>query len=139
MSELGLNDVLDAYDAFDTPVVAALHGTALGGGLEVALTSHWRLAAPSARVGLPEVQPSACSRVAVPVEWFKDQILTRHVILSRQVHLGLLPGAGGTQRLPRIVGMEAACEIMVSGRMLSMKEALERGIIDSLVEVRSHD
>jgi 3-hydroxyacyl-CoA dehydrogenase len=86
------------------PVVAAIHGTALGGGLEVALCAHYRVAVPSARVGLPEVA------------------------------LGLLPGAGGTQRLPRIVGVEAALDMVTSGRHVPAKQALAMGLVDELVE-----
>ena len=84
------------------PVVAAIHGTALGGGFEAALVCNYRIAVLSAKVGLPEV------------------------------HLGLLPGAGGTQRLPRLVGAEAALEIMGGGKPLSAKRALELGMIDAL-------
>ena len=81
-----LPETLDAMEASDKPVVAAIHGTALGGGCEVALACHYRVAVPSARLGLPEV------------------------------NLGLLPGAGGTQRLPRVVGVETALSMMTSGR-----------------------
>jgi 3-hydroxyacyl-CoA dehydrogenase len=81
-----LFDVQDMMENAKVPVVAAIHGTALGGGLEVALCAHYRVAVPSARLGLPEVA------------------------------LGLLPGAGGTQRLPRVVGVETALEMMTSGR-----------------------
>ena len=83
-------------------VVSAMHGTALGGGLEVALSSHYRIAVPSAKMGLPEV------------------------------NLGILPGAGGTQRLPRVAGTEAALEMITSGRHVSASEALEKGIIDRI-------
>lgn len=86
------------------PVVSAIHGTALGGGLEVALGTHYRIAVPSAKIGLPEV------------------------------HLGVIPGAGGTQRLPRITGAEKAIEIITSGRHLSAAEALELGILDEIAE-----
>ncbi|MGV3478641.1 MAG: 3-hydroxyacyl-CoA dehydrogenase NAD-binding domain-containing protein [Sphingobium sp.] len=86
------------------PVVAAIHGTALGGGLELALVAHYRIAVPSAKVGLPEVK------------------------------LGLLPGAGGTQRLPRIVGVEAALEIITSGRQVPAREAHATGLIDALAD-----
>ena len=86
------------------PVVAAIHGTALGGGLEVALCAHYRVAVPSARCGLPEV------------------------------NLGLLPGAGGTQRLPRIVGAEKALEMMTSGQHVPAKACLAMGLVDELVE-----
>ena len=85
------------------PVVAAIHGTALGGGLEVALACHYRVAVPSARLGLPEV------------------------------NLGLLPGAGGTQRLPRVVGVETALEMMTSGRHAPASEALKSGLVDEIV------
>ena len=84
------------------PVVAAIHGTALGGGFEAALVCHYRIAVLSAKVGLPEV------------------------------HLGLIPGAGGTQRLPRLVGAEAALEIIGGGKPLSAMRALELGMIDAL-------
>jgi 3-hydroxyacyl-CoA dehydrogenase len=86
------------------PVIAAIHGTALGGGLEVALCAHYRVAVPSARLGLPEV------------------------------NLGLLPGAGGTQRLPRIAGVEKALEMMTSGRHAPASEALAMGLVDEIVE-----
>ncbi|MBP7624562.1 MAG: enoyl-CoA hydratase/isomerase family protein [Xanthomonadales bacterium] len=92
------------------PVIAAIHGTALGGGLEVALTCHYRVAVPSAKCGLPEV------------------------------NLGLLPGAGGTQRLPRIVGVEKALEMMTSGQHVPAKQCQEMGLVDELVaegELRS--
>lgn len=82
------------------PVIAAIHGAALGGGLEVALSAHYRLAAPSAKLGLPEVQ------------------------------LGLLPGSGGTQRAPRLIGVKAALELMLSGRHAGAKEALSLGLVD---------
>jgi len=85
-------------------VVASMHGVSLGGGLEVALSAHYRIAQPSARVGLPEV------------------------------HLGLLPGAGGTQRLPRLTGAEPAIEMITSGRHVKASEALEMGIIDRVTE-----
>lgn len=86
------------------PVIAAIHGTALGGGLEVALTCHYRVAVPSAKCGLPEV------------------------------NLGLLPGAGGTQRLPRIVGAEKAVEMVTSGAHVGAKKCLEMGLVDELAE-----
>ena len=84
------------------PVIAAIHGTALGGGLEVALCAHYRVALASAKFGLPEV------------------------------NLGLLPGAGGTQRLPRLVGVPMALEMMTSGRHISSTEALDNGLIDDV-------
>ncbi|UVM12574.1 3-hydroxyacyl-CoA dehydrogenase NAD-binding domain-containing protein [Pseudomonas protegens] len=86
------------------PVVAAIQGVALGGGLEVALAAHYRLALGSARLGLPEVL------------------------------LGLLPGAGGTQRLPRLIGARAALDLMLSGRHLNAREALDLGVVDRLAE-----
>lgn len=99
-----LQDVQDMMENAPKPVVAAIHGTALGGGLEVALVAHYRVGVPSARFGLPEV------------------------------NLGLLPGAGGTQRLPRVAGPEKALEMMTSGRHAPAKEALAMGLIDELVE-----
>ena len=99
-----LYDVQAAIENSPKPVVAAIHGTALGGGLEVALTCHYRVAIPSARCGLPEV------------------------------NLGLLPGAGGTQRLPRVVGVEKALEMMTSGQHVPAKQCLEMGLVDELVE-----
>ena len=86
------------------PVIAAIHGTALGGGLEVALCAHYRVALSSAKFGLPEV------------------------------NLGLLPGAGGTQRLPRLVGVPMALEMMTSGRHISSTEALDNGLIDDVTD-----
>jgi 3-hydroxyacyl-CoA dehydrogenase len=86
------------------PVIAAIHGTALGGGLEVALTCHYRVAVPSARCGLPEV------------------------------NLGLLPGAGGTQRLPRIVGPEKALEMVTAGTHVAAPACKEMGLVDELAE-----
>jgi 3-hydroxyacyl-CoA dehydrogenase len=99
-----LADVELAIEAASKPVVAAIHGTALGGGLETALSCHYRVAVPSAKIGLPEVK------------------------------LGLLPGAGGTQRLPRLVGVEKALAMITSGEMIGAKAAVELGAIDALVE-----
>src|ERR1700687_2716906 len=99
-----LFEALNAIEGASLPVIAAIHGTALGGGLEVALTCHYRVAVPSARCGLPEV------------------------------NLGLLPGAGGTQRLPRIVGAQKALEMMTSGQHVPAKSCLEMGLVDELVE-----
>ena len=99
-----LFDVQEMMENAPKPVIAAIHGTALGGGLEVALVAHYRVAVPSARLGLPEV------------------------------NLGLLPGAGGTQRLPRVAGVEKALEMMTSGRHAPAKEALEMGLVDELAE-----
>src|SRR5467141_3807774 len=95
-----------SYDVLDDspkPVVAAIHGYALGGGLEMALACHYRVAVPSAKVGLPEVQ------------------------------IGILPGAGGTQRLPRIIGPKAALEMITSGRHVPAAEAEKLGIVDEVV------
>ncbi|SVA33890.1 uncharacterized protein METZ01_LOCUS86744 [marine metagenome] len=97
-----LFEALDMIENSNKPVIAAIHGTALGGGLEVALTCHYRIAIPSAKCGLPEVQ------------------------------LGLLPGAGGTQRLPRVVGVEKALQMVTSGQHVSAKECLEMGLVDEL-------
>ena len=96
--------VVNGLEAFDKPVVAAIHGTALGGGLEVALGAHYRCALVSARVGLPEVK------------------------------LGLLPGAGGTQRTPRLVGVEAALGLMTGGAPISAEKALAAGLIDRVFD-----
>ncbi|MDP1628572.1 MAG: 3-hydroxyacyl-CoA dehydrogenase NAD-binding domain-containing protein [Parvibaculum sp.] len=99
-----LFDALNMIEFASKPVIAAIHGTALGGGLEVALTCHYRVAVPSAKCGLPEV------------------------------NLGLLPGAGGTQRLPRIVGPEKALEMVTSGQHVGAKKCLEMGLVDELTE-----
>jgi 3-hydroxyacyl-CoA dehydrogenase len=104
MADPQLADVQDVIEGASKPVIAAIHGTALGGGLEVALCAHYRVAVPSARLGLPEV------------------------------NLGLLPGAGGTQRLPRVVGVENALSMMTSGRHVPAKEAASLGLVDELVE-----
>jgi 3-hydroxyacyl-CoA dehydrogenase len=97
-----LPDVCNAIEACSKPVVAAIHGPALGGGLEVAMSAHYRVATASAKLGLPEVQ------------------------------LGLLPGAGGTQRAPRLVGAQAALDLMLSGRHIGAQEALRMGLIDHI-------
>jgi 3-hydroxyacyl-CoA dehydrogenase len=97
-----LPDVCNAIEACRKPVVAAIHGPALGGGLEVALSAHYRVATSGAKLGLPEVQ------------------------------LGLLPGAGGTQRAPRLIGAQAALELMLSGRHIGAHEALRMGLIDHI-------
>ena len=104
LAEPSLVPVIDTMERADKPIVAAIHGTALGGGLEVALGCHYRVAVASARVGLPEV------------------------------NLGLLPGAGGTQRLPRLVGAEKALDLMVQGSHVPAAEAHKLGILDELVE-----
>src|SRR5213079_3656377 len=93
----------DVSDQSPKPIVAAIHGYALGGGLETALACHYRVAVPSAKIGLPEVQ------------------------------IGILPGAGGTQRLPRLVGPKAAMELIASGRHVPAEEAHKLGILDEIV------
>ena len=97
-----LYDVQDMIENSPKPVIAAIHGTALGGGLEVALTCHYRIAVPSAKCGLPEV------------------------------NLGLLPGAGGTQRLPRIVGAQKALVMMTSGEHVPADQCLAMGLVDEM-------
>ncbi len=99
---IGLPDLLNRIEASTKPVVAAIHGNALGGGLETALACHYRVAVPSAKVGLPEVK------------------------------LGILPGAGGTQRLPRVVGPRKALEVIVGGSPIGAKAAAAMGLIDEL-------
>jgi 3-hydroxyacyl-CoA dehydrogenase len=94
----------DVLDESPKPVIAAIHGYALGGGLEIAFACHYRVAVPSAKVGLPEVQ------------------------------IGILPGAGGTQRLPRLIGPKAALEIITSGRHVPAEEAHKLGILDEIVD-----
>ncbi len=96
--------VMKGMEDATKPVVAAIHGTALGGGLEVALACHYRVAVPSAKCGLPEVA------------------------------LGLLPGAGGTQRLPRIVGAQKALEMVTTGQHVPAKACLAMGLIDEMAE-----
>jgi 3-hydroxyacyl-CoA dehydrogenase len=100
----GLNEVIAAMENAPKPVVAAIHGTALGGGLETALGAHFRVAVKEAKLGLPEVK------------------------------LGLLPGAGGTQRLPRAVGPELAVKMIVGGSPIGAAEALKAGLIDEIVD-----
>jgi len=96
-------DVIAAIEATPKPVIAAIHGTALGGGLEVALGCHYRVAVPSAKLGLPEIK------------------------------LGLMPGAGGTQRLPRLIGIEKALEMIVTGEQVTASDALDAGLLDMIV------
>ena len=99
-----LPTLIDAIESSPKPVVAAIHGVALGGGFELALGCHIRLAAPGTRVGLPEVT------------------------------LGIVPGAGGTQRLPRLIGVPAALDVIVSGTMVPAAKAQALGMIDEVVE-----
>jgi 3-hydroxyacyl-CoA dehydrogenase len=96
-------DVIAVIEAMGKPVVAAMHGTALGGGLEVALGCHFRVAAPGARLGQPEIK------------------------------LGIIPGAGGTQRLPRLVGIEQALAMILTGDPISAQDALRSGLIDEII------
>jgi 3-hydroxyacyl-CoA dehydrogenase len=103
-TEPSLHTVLDLIEGSPKPVIAAIHGTALGGGLEVTLACHYRVGVKGARFGLPEVK------------------------------LGLLPGAGGTQRLPRVVGVQKALQMIVSGDPIGADEALQHGLIDQVVE-----
>ena len=99
-----LPEAQNAMENAPVPVIAAIHGTALGGGLEVALCAHYRVALSTAKFGLPEV------------------------------NLGLLPGAGGTQRLPRLVGVPKALDMMTSGRHISSREALDGGLVDEVID-----
>ncbi|MBO9479520.1 enoyl-CoA hydratase/isomerase family protein [Shimia sp. R11_0] len=109
LQEPGLPGVCDTLENFDTPIVAVIHGTALGGGLETAMGCHARVALPSAKVGLPEVL------------------------------LGILPGAGGTQRAPRLAGIPNALDLILSGRHVAAQEALEMGVIDRIMEGTPRD
>ncbi len=99
-----LPEISAAIEGSPKPVIAAVHGTALGGGFEVALMCHYRVAAPSAKLGLPEIK------------------------------LGLIPGGGGTQRLPRLIGVENALEAILSGTPFGGKKARDWGVVDELVE-----
>jgi 3-hydroxyacyl-CoA dehydrogenase len=100
----GLHEAINAVESSVKPIVAAIHGTAFGGGLEVALGCQYRVAVAAAKIGLPEVK------------------------------LGLLPGAGGTQRLPRLIGIEAALGIIVSGDPVPATQAAKAGVIDKIIE-----
>ncbi|MFV3075598.1 3-hydroxyacyl-CoA dehydrogenase NAD-binding domain-containing protein [Niveispirillum fermenti] len=102
--EPGLPEVIDLIEQCGKPVVAAIHGTALGGGLEVALGCHYRIATATASMGLPEVK------------------------------LGILPGAGGTQRLPRVIGVADALPMIVTGAPIPAGKALAKGLVDRLTE-----
>lgn len=104
MREPLLPEVIAKVENSVKPVVAALHGTALGGGLELAMAAHYRCAVSSAKVGLPEVK------------------------------LGLIPGSGGTQRLPRLVGVKSALDMMINGNPIATQKGFEQGLIDKLIE-----
>ena len=99
-----LSEICDKIESVDKIVVASLHGTPLGGGLEVAMSAHYRIAAPNTKVGLPEVL------------------------------LGILPGAGGTQRLPRLSGVSMALDMMLTGKHVPVREAFENGIVDEIAQ-----
>ncbi len=99
-----LLDLIAALDEMPKPTIAAMHGTPLGGGFELALGCHFRVAAPGTRPGLPEIK------------------------------LGLLPGAGGTVRLPRLIGAEKALQVILSGDPLPTKAAVADGIIEEIIE-----
>ncbi len=99
-----LTEVVQIIEDMEKPITAAIHGTALGGGLEVALSCHYRIALSTAKIGLPEVK------------------------------LGILPGAGGTQRFPRVAGVENALDAIISGRHIKAKQALSWGALDELVD-----
>lgn len=101
---LPLRDVPSVFEGCNKPVIAAIHGAALGGGLEMALGCHFRCAVPAARFGLPEVK------------------------------LGLLPGAGGTQRLPRLIGVESALDMMLGGEQIGAERALALGLVDEILD-----
>ena len=102
--EAEFRDLFARFEALSVPVVAAMHGTVLGGGLEIALACHYRVAAPTARFGFPEVT------------------------------LGIIPGAGGTQRLPRLIGADKALELILSARPVAAGTAVEYGFVDALIE-----
>ncbi len=103
VQEPGYHEVLRLIEDSPVPVVAALHGTAMGGGVETALACHYRVAAGSTRLGLPEIT------------------------------LGIIPGAGGTQRMPRLIGLEPALDMMLSGKPLTAQQALEVRLVDEVV------
>ena len=100
----GLHETMENMENLSKPAIAAIHGTALGGGLETALCCHYRVAVPSARVGLPEV------------------------------NLGVLPGTGGTQRLSRIVGKSRSIQMMVSGDLMSFEDAKDIGLVNEIFD-----
>src|SRR6187397_1680732 len=100
----GLMDVISLIGDIKKPTIAAVHGTPLGGGLELTMGCHFRVAAPSTRLGLPEIK------------------------------LGLIPGAGGTQRLPRLVGIVKALPMILSGDPIPARDALAAGLVDEVIE-----
>src|SRR5450432_971035 len=102
--DIGLNEILNAMENCPKPIVAAIHGTAFGGGLETAMGAHHRVAVASAQVGQPECK------------------------------LGIIPGAGGTQRLPRLAGVAVAAEMCAFGDPVPAPKALQAGIIDKIVD-----
>src|SRR5262245_25283735 len=99
-----LHDLLKKIEDCSKPVIMALHGTALGGGLELAMAGHYRVASPDAQAGQPEV------------------------------NLGIIPGAEGTQRLPRLVGVAAAIEMLVAGKPVKTPEAAQLGLFDKIID-----
>ena len=96
--------LFNGFEALEVPVVAAMHGTVMGGGLEIALACHYRVAAPTTRFALPEVT------------------------------LGIIPGAGGTQRLPRLIGAERALDFILSAKPVSASQAKDLGFLDDVIE-----
>jgi len=104
LTQPDLRDVLLAFESLPCPTVAVLHGTALGGGVEVALAAHYRIAERKARLGFPEIS------------------------------LGIVPGAVGTQRLPRLIGAQAALQLFLDGKPVSAEQALALGLVDAVVE-----
>src|SRR5436190_22004413 len=99
-----LHDLLGRLEDCGKPIVMAIHGNALGGGLELAMAGHYRVAVPDAKLGQPEV------------------------------NLGIIPGAEGTQRLPRLVGVPAAVDMFVSGKPINARDALRLGLVDRIIE-----
>jgi len=102
--EVEYRQLFNAIEALDVPVVAAMHGTVMGGGLEIALACHYRIAAPATKFALPEVT------------------------------LGIIPGAGGTQRLPRLIGAEKALDLILSAKPVTAQQAVEIGFLDTTVD-----